>query len=253
MFYQSKNFPDNELIRVENGVDFTFPAHLHGNFELITCTEGCIIVTVDKMQYSLQPGRAVLVFPNQIHSLHTPEHSVHLLCIFSPQLIRAYSNVFLSRLPRDHEFPLAPFYLESLCKLQNGGNELQVKGFLYSICGVFDENAQYYDRGDHKEDLLRRIFWFVEEHYSEDCSLFALAEHTSYHAVYLSRYFKQCTGISFTDHVNRYRVNEAAYALRNSRKKILEIALESGFESLRSFNRNFKNIMNMTPNEYRMK
>ncbi len=251
MFYQSRNYLDNELFRVESGVDFSFPPHLHGSFELIIAVEGLLTVTVDKMQYQLTEGKAVLVFPNQVHSLHTSQHSAHILCIFSPQLIRAYSNTFLSKRPKCHLFTPQPFYVEKLQQLRGGHSELQAKGLLYSVCGEFDTGAEYYDWADHKENLLMKIFHFVEEHYGEDCSLSALSAYTSYHSVYLSRYFKQSTGISFTDYVNRYRVNEAGYTLRNSRKKILEIALECGFESLRSFNRNFRSIMGMTPNEYR--
>ena len=186
-----------------------------------------------------------------MHSLYTPEHSSHILCIFPSQLIRAYSNVFLVKLPKSHLFTPQPFYLQALHQLRDSHSELQTKGILYSICGEFDSIAEYYDRGDYRENLLLRIFRFAEENYSEDCSLSTLAAHTSYHSVYLSQYFKRSTGISFTDHVNRYRVNAAAYSLRNFQKKILEVALECGFESLRSFNRNIKNIMGLTPLQYR--
>lgn len=253
MFYQSKNSLGSNLIRVEKGSDFSFPAHLHGNFELIAVLTGEMTVTVDKTQYILTDGDAVLVFPDQIHELHTTEHSEHILCIFSPQLIRAYSNVFLSKEPKSHFFRPEPFYLQTLFACLEGSNELQAKGLLYSLCAQFDAQAEYTDRKDHKENLLLRIFRFVEDHYRDECSLTALAAHTSYHKVYLSRYFKQSTGIAYTDYVNRYRVNEAAYGLRNSRKKVLEIALECGFDSLRSFNRNFKEIIGMTPNACRKK
>lgn len=251
MFYQSKNSLDNDLFRVESGSDFSFPAHFHSSFELIAVEEGEMDVTVDKKQYHLTSGKAVLVFPNQMHALHTPVTSKHVLCIFSPQRIRAYSHIFLTKLPQCHIFEPDAFYIQSLHTLHPDSSELQIKGVLYSLCAVFDRSAVYIDRQEHREDLLLRIFQFVENHYSEDCSLTALAADTSYHGVYLSRYFKQSTGISFTDHVNRYRVNEAAYMLKNSGKKILEIAMECGFDSLRSFNRNFKSIMGMPPHAYR--
>lgn len=194
-----------------------------------------------------------MIFPNQVHSLHTPEKSRHVLCIFSPQLIRAYSGVYLNKLPCEAMFFPKTDFGQWLLQLKEQQNELQAKGVLYSLCGEFDAGAVYRDREENSEDLLRKIFHFVDEHYSGDCSLAALAEYTAYHSVYLSRCFKEATGLSFTSHVNRYRVNEAAYRLRNSGEKILDIAYECGFESLRSFNRNFKTIMGVTPNEYRLK
>ena len=44
---------------------------------------------------------------------------------------------------------------------------------------------------------------------------------------------------------------KAAYRLRNESESILKIALEGGFNSLRSFNRNFKEIKHLSPSEYR--
>ena len=128
---------------------------------------------------------------------------------------------------------------------------LQAKGCLYGICAAFDKDRAYMERKDSREDLLGGIFRFVEDNYMGTCTLQALAETTSYHKVYLSRYFKQCTGLGFTDHVNRYRINEAAYMLKNTDVKMLEIAYSCGFDSLRSFNRNFRGIMGITPNQYR--
>ena len=50
-----------------------------------------------------------------------------------------------------------------------------------------------------------------------------------------------------------YRINESVYILKNTNKKIIDIALDCGFNSLRTFNRNFKEVYGMTPNEYRKK
>jgi AraC-like DNA-binding protein len=71
--------------------------------------------------------------------------------------------------------------------------------------------------------------------------------------VYLSQYFKQATGLSYTDYVIRYRVNEASYLLKNTSQTVLQTAYDCGFESLRSFNRNFKRVTALTPQEYRDK
>ena len=128
---------------------------------------------------------------------------------------------------------------------------VQLKGVLYSICGEFDQQAEYKPHENGRDELLANIFTFVETNFSKACSLSELSEYTSYHYVYLSKYFKSCTGIAYTDYVNRYRVNEACYLLRNdSKKTILQTAYDCGFDSLRTFNRNFKKVMGMTPSQY---
>ena len=251
MLYESHNSLYSDLLKIESGEDFSFPSHLHSSFEFVTVTEGKMQVNIDKKQYSLEAGEALLIFPHQMHSLTTAEHSRHLLCIFSPKLVQAYSNVFLSKRPIDHKFYPDSFYIKQLSEFAYRENSLKAKGLLYSLCDEFDATATYEDHDSEKQDLLLKIFQFVETNYNKGCSLEALSEQISYHSVYLSRYFKRCTGLSYTDYVNRYRVNEAGYILKNSDLNILQIAYDCGFESLRSFNRNFKSIMGVAPSEFR--
>ena len=251
MFYQSGNSLYSDLWKIENGVDFSFPLHLHSSFEFITVTEGSMTITVDKKQYALHPGKGVLIFPNEAHALISEEHSAHTLCIFSPKLVQAYSGVFLSKRPLCHLFEPNRFYLDQLFALNAKESSLRIKGLLYSLCADFDASAVYRNHESEKEELLFKIFQFVESHYTTSCSLEALSAETSYHGVYLSHYFKQMTGLTYTDYVNRYRVNEAGYLLKNGGESILQVAYDCGFDSLRSFNRNFKKVMGVTPSEYR--
>ena len=251
MLYQSDNSLDSDLLKVEEGRNLIFPPHLHSSFELITVTEGEMLVTVDGERFSLVPGKAVLVFPNQLHALHTERESCHAICIFSEQLVRAYSGVYTEKLPVSNLFEPEPSLVQHLLSLRESRHLLEIKGALYSLCGAFDAQAVYRERERKKDYLLLDIFQFVADHYKESCSLQELAAHMSYHSVYLSRYFKQRTGLAFTAYINIYRVNEAAYMLKSTQKKILDVAYKCGFDSLRSFNRNFKRLRGVSPNEYR--
>lgn len=256
MFYQMQHSLRTDLVITEWGEDFSFPLHLHDSFEMITVTEGEMLVQVDKRQYTLQPGTCLLVFPNQLHSLTTEQSSRHFLCIFSAGMVRMFSKLCSSKLPESNLFTLDPFYLNKLMHLTvraDEGDAIAVKGLLYAVCGEFHEQATYISGNGGPEQLLVRIFHFVEEHYKDDCSLGALSTYMAYDYAYLSRYFKQCTGISFPEYVNRCRVDEACYLLKNSRQSILQTAYECGFDSLRSFNRNFRRITGMTPCEYQGK
>lgn len=250
MFYQTHSALATEGLKLENGIDFSFPMHLHSSFEFIVVTEGEMRVIVDNKEYNLHQEEALLIFPNQVHELKTPEHSCHFLCIFSPKLVQAYSKMFNSKIPEDNCFKPDFSYVEKLASLTKHDSIIKVKGCLYSICGEFNECAKYTDRGTDNETLIAKIFKFVENNFNSDCSLDALSRHTSYHYVYLSKYFKHCTGVSFTDYVNRYRISEACYILQNSSQTILQTAYDCGFDSLRSFNRNFKTIMGVTPSVY---
>ena len=163
MFYESEHSRSGEQLKVMHGVNFSFPSHLHGNFELITVLDGEMTVSIDKKQYLLTPGRAVLVFPNQIHELHTETASSHLLCIFSPQLVHAYSSACLNRIPVCAEFTPEPFYLRQLARLKEQPGVLQAKSCLYGLCADFDAGTEYMSRDHEREDLLQRIFQHPEQ------------------------------------------------------------------------------------------
>lgn len=254
MFYESANSMRANLCKTESGADFSFPLHLHSSFEWITVTEGEMQVTVDGVCHTLRKGESVLIFPHQTHSLHTPTHSRHFLCIFSQKLVQAYSKSVTGKRPKSNVFTLTPFFRNALLSAHvSECSEYRLKGLLYSLCSEFDVQAEYVERRGDGAELLDVIFDFVERNYTKDCSLHALSAHTGYHYVYLSHCFKQYTGLSYTDYVIRYRVNEASYRLRNGTETILQTAYDCGFDSLRSFNRNFKRVTALTPQECRDK
>lgn len=250
MFYESTHSQKSDLIKLESGLDFSFPPHLHDSFELIAVTEGQMVVTIAKKQYFLESGNAVLVFPNQVHALHTPAHSRHSLCIFSSEIVRAYARLCAGSHPVSNLFSPEQALLDKLIVSPNL-NGLEAKGILYLLCAQFHTTAQYTTRQEGSEYLLHSIFQFVHSHYTHDCSLEALASYTGYHSVYLSRYFKERTGLTFTEYVNRHRINEASFLLDMTDDKVLEIALNCGFRSLRSFNRNFLLLTGLSPRDYR--
>ena len=254
MFYESSNSLRANLWKLEMGEDFVFPPHLHESFEWITVTEGELCVTVEGTPYHIRCGEALLILPHQVHSFDSSLHNRHLLCIFSPTLVKTYARRVQGKIPRNNRFSPTPFYIERLAahaRMHGEASEEEIKGVLYSLCGEFDKVAEYDECVSGNDGLLAKIFHFVENNYEGVCTLEALAAHTSYHYVYLSRYFKGRVGLSFTEYVNRYRINEAGYLLKNSKETVMAIALDCGFDSLRSFNRNFKRVTGMTPVEYR--
>lgn len=251
MFYQASHSLTPDSVKIETGQNFSFPLHLHENFELITVTSGTMTVTVDGADCELRPGTAVLIFPDQVHSLRSEGECRHVLWIFSTSLVRAFSPVFSERVPEKNLFVLPPALSEQLFSLREGDGILRVKGVLYSVCAEFDARASYRERGGQRDALLFSVFGFVKKNYGEDCSLKRLAAELSYHSVYLSRYFTERTGTSFTGYVAKYRVSEACTQLLNTDHGILRVAMDCGFRSVRSFNRNFRAQTGQTPGEYR--
>lgn len=250
MFYELKHLGSPHYLKVEKGENFSFPMHLHQCFEVIVVLSGEMKIAVDNKSYSLKSKEALLIFPNQIHSLESKQ-SNHVLCIFSPRLVQAFATGVKGRVPVDNKLVLDTYLIEAINRLTLDSSTTEKKGILYSICSSFEKNAVYSTRRNDNEKLLLRIFSFVENEFDGDCRLSHLAEQIGYDYSYISRFFKKNMGISFNTYVNYYRLSHACYLLENSDAPIIQCAMESGYTSLRSFNRNFKEYFDMTPAEYR--
>ena len=61
------------------------------------------------------------------------------------------------------------------------------------------------------------------------------------------------SGEKINEFINELRINDAIEKLKNTDNKILDIALDTGFDSLSTFNRAFKHFTGTTPREYREK
>ena len=252
MFYELRHPVNVDYFSVEKGENFSFPSHIHYHFEIIMLTKGEMTVTVGSNEYFLTPGKAILVFPNQIHSLTSDGNSSHVLCVFTPKLVSHFFKSKQRNRPLSNIFEMPPDYRDMLMNLSQTDNIIKVKGLLYMLCGLFDEKAAYTEgTGDEASQLLYKIFSFIDNHFQDDCSLEKLSNEVSYSYAYISKYFKQTVGMSYNSYVNYYRISEICYRLDNTENSILEISDECGFKSLRSMNRNFKKQMNVTPAEYR--
>ena len=249
MFYEFKHPATVGYFRVEKGSDFSFPAHMHECFEFIHILSGKMSVSVNKKVYELSAGDAIMVFPNSVHSLSS-EKSEHILCVFSPKLVSAFSSLVSDKFPVDPVFTIPEDVLKILKESDDNIGVLAKKGLLYSVCDAFDRGREYDWREWDNKYLLARIFSFVDKNYADSCDLKSLAHEINYDYAYLSRYFKSSVGMSFNSYVNIYRLNNACYLFENTDGSILTCALDSGFKSVRSFNRNFKKHFGITPNEY---
>ena len=249
MLYQLNHIGSLDYCKREYGKNFNFPPHMHQCFEFVTILSGEMTVTVENSKYKLSKGESVLIFPNQIHSLSSV-NCQHMLCIFSPKLVAAFSSKTNMKKPVDNRFCPSEHIVDSIDKLNDDTSVYERKGLLYILCGEFDKSAEYVQgRGDNK-NLLEVIFHYIDENFSEDCTLKDLSKSIGYDYAYLSRYFKNTVGIPFNKYVNVYRLNNACYLLNNNNDTVLSCAVSSGYKSLRSFNRNFKEQFGMSPTEY---
>lgn len=98
---------------------------------------------------------------------------------------------------------------------------------------------------------LRKAINYINEHYSEQLTLYEVAAHTFVTTFYISRMFKKELGTTFVDYLNDLRIEKAKELLKNVRYKSYEVASLVGIPDPHYFSRLFKKHSGITPSEYR--
>lgn len=100
------------------------------------------------------------------------------------------------------------------------------------------------------ENAVRKIKNYVEEHLLEPITAAELAKTVGYSQFHMTRIFKNETGESPFEYIRRRRLLKSAFALRNERKKIVDVAFDYMFDSQEGFTRAFSNAFGITPKKY---
>ena len=246
MFFETKHSLIDMEFWIATGVRMNFPKHLHRSYECFHQVKGCTEVTVEDKKYILREGNAVLIFPFQTHSYRTVEDGCYETTIFSPEVVPEFRRRTSGLLPVDNLFP------RERCDRSGIDNPFLVKAYCYRICGEFEKVGKYLAVKDNiSDDVIKSLLVFAEEHYRSECSLHDAASSIGYDYAYVSKLFKRQTGIAFKKYVNMIRITRSKLLLASSGASITEIAEECGFDCQRTFNREFKELAGVTPNEYR--
>jgi len=122
--------------------------------------------------------------------------------------------------------------------------------------GRTGDQAQERENGEDSEagwSRIRDLQEYIRTHLNEDLSLNRLAEFSHFHPAYLSRMFKEMTGMTVGDFINRTRLEKAEGLLTRSRLTVLEISREMGFATDNYFCRWFRKRTGISPHTYREK
>lgn len=96
-----------------------------------------------------------------------------------------------------------------------------------------------------------RAISYIEAHYMEAITLSDVASSVGLSAEYMSRLFKEETGIKFVVYLNNIRLKQALHLLENTTLKVYEIAEAVGYSNLSYFSTLFKKNFGQNPFDYR--
>ncbi|MBO7710871.1 MAG: helix-turn-helix transcriptional regulator [Lachnospiraceae bacterium] len=99
--------------------------------------------------------------------------------------------------------------------------------------------------------LIREVKHYLDDNYMQNLSLQSISANFFISPYHLSHYFKEKTGNSPMNYVNRRRIGEAQTLLIRTKDSITDIAGHVGFSNLNNFNIQFQKQVGMSPRQYR--
>jgi AraC-like DNA-binding protein len=249
--------------------------HYHSEYELhlICASSGKVFVGDYIGQFS--PGHLVLTGPRVPHnwvSLDTPPEGVKLrdmVIQFShaplAQMAGAIPELkaimpLLGRASYGIEFfDLSESARERFARIRDCTGLPRFIEFL-SLLGELAESGNYQllstvpMQATDDDDALARInaaVNFIVQNLSTQFSMKDLAEHLNMSERMFTRFFRSATGNSFTDFVNRLRINRACQLLMETERYVTNICYDAGFNNVANFNRRFLEFKGMTPKQFR--
>lgn len=103
---------------------------------------------------------------------------------------------------------------------------------------------------EHLEQVQRAVD-YIEDHLHDDLSVDKIAQVAAFSRWHFQMVFSSAVGDSLKEYIRKRRLSLALVALGQTDQRIIDIAMQSGFESQEAFTRAFKAMFGVTPGECR--
>lgn len=145
--------------------------------------------------------------------------------------------------------------IASLYTQKKQNYKMQIIGLLYTLLfKVYDAFYEEHNSQEKAEELpILPAIEYIYEHYMESIRVGDLAKCCHFSESYFRKVFMEMKGISPMDYVNSCRVRQSCKLLRNTMNSIRMISETCGFQSVTTYERNFRQRMDMLPSQYREK
>ncbi len=268
-------YKNNSTIRVWYNVQTrSFTSHWHSALEIIAPVENYYDVEINDELYRVNPGEIIAIPPGETHRLIAPETGSRYVFMFdiTPySKLKGFSGIqsllinplFITRETYPKVYDEIYQLLQAITSeyfSENEYKELTIHSLLLSLFVKLGYN--HIDTQDIFPNVrpgkqktyvqkFNDLLDYIDTHYMEELTLEEVATSIGFSKFHFSRLFRQYTNFTFCDYVNYRRIKVAEELLIRPDLSITEVALQSGFPSISTFNRLFKQQKNCTPSEYR--
>ena len=233
--------------------DVFMSLHAHSHIEFALVLEGSVHITIGDRNCLLGKGMMAMIIPYEIHSYHSSEQGNVFIIACPPEYISEYRQKLQGRFFAP---PVASFgdtqimLIEDIVR-SDYNDDFRKKALVYCTISEFFQKCELVEREAFEYDVYRKAISYISENYTEQITLQQTAFEVGVTASHLSRVLNHGGKPGFSEILNSLRVFAAKQKLEQTTSPVIEVALETGFGSIRNFNRVFKKFFGCNPSDVR--
>jgi len=238
--------------------------HWHNNYEICQVMKNKCTFFVNGEYIDAVEGDFVVVGENIVHRFIAEEKTEVRILQFSlkvlidagitPKRLKMHITAEeISKIPElDQKIKMLLALIEAEGRTAAGGENIFqqcIVAAFYSLLMCHFEERNLDDINKEQREFFE-IIQYITEHFEEDININALSERLYMYRGKLSTIFKKYSGMSPNEYIYSLRIKKAN-ELMNQGYDIMESALQSGFQNVRTFNYIYKKMTGITPTEYK--
>ncbi len=258
--------------------------HNHSYIEIAIITSGVGIHKINNTSYNVKKGEVYIINTESIHCFYPCDdnNSQNLSILFiglypeylydmvnEPSLlndiISMLSFEFYYSANNKYSFDLSSdelghvqYLFNKMAEELNNQKPNNIDLIKMYLCIMLTEFSRCYSKSvksvsqinNYHFSLVKNVIDYLGIHYRENIRLNTLSNYHHISARHLSRVFKEATGLSVFEYLQKIRIEKACLFLKTTDYKVTDIVNLVGFTDYRYFNKIFKNYIGMTPKNY---
>ena len=272
-FLETSDYETQFPVRCFATNDNNFLAHWHMDIEMVYVLNGSIKIGVNTECRILNQDEFAVFISTDIHYYDSTNLSSNIIVLkFKPELI-GYQNGWPEKVKFSSPFmdkqilSKASVELHETIKniflsvLEETNNKLPyyenyIKAKLGELCSLLLRHFPTVPINKNKNleklphiERMQQTIKYLENNLIQDISLEDVAREINLNPSYFSRIFKNYVGINFKKYLSRLRIEKAETLLVITSDSIIDICFQCGFNSVRTFNRTFKQVRGYSPSK----
>lgn len=263
----------------EEPIDFKIRfLHCHDGYEVLMMKRGNVGMQIEDRMITLQPGDIVLIPPYVFHFACQQSSDTYCRVVLNMK-----ETVIQSLIARDESyrhitdvFYQTPDYhihvngstlrqlIDIACALEAAsgskadayGANILSKSLLSIILVILNRQAASsvapilpQTQAPSMPKVVTDVIHYVDQNLAGDLSVSGIAESVHLNSVYLTRLFRQYSGLSLQQYIIEKRLAEAKRMLRNGQSPT-DVCYACGFNNYSNFSRTFTNHVKISPRQY---